>query len=111
MDSPLVLIALAVLLVAAVAMAVHHAEVVALKVGEPYGTLILAVCVTVIEVALIAAVMLSGNAGSETIARDAVFAAIMIVANGVVGFRFLPEVSDITNWPFESRAQTRRSRC
>ncbi|MBU3720206.1 MAG: ionic transporter y4hA [Burkholderiaceae bacterium] len=89
MDSPLVLIALAVLLVAAVAMAVHHAEVVALKVGEPYGTLILAVCVTVIEVALIAAVMLSGNVGSETIARDAVFAAIMIVANGVVGISIL----------------------
>lgn len=83
------LIALAVLLVAAVAMAVHHAEVVALKVGEPYGTLILAVCVTVIEVALIAAVMLSGNVGSETIARDAVFAAIMIVANGVVGISIL----------------------
>ena len=89
MDDPLLLIAMTVLLVLAVTMAVHHAEVVALRVGEPYGTLILAVCVTVIEVALIAAVMLSGAPGSQTIARDAVFAAIMIVANGVVGISIL----------------------
>ncbi|MFM8631903.1 MAG: ionic transporter y4hA, partial [Betaproteobacteria bacterium] len=85
MEHPFFLIALTLLLIAAVAMAVHHAEVVALKVGEPFGTLILAICVTVIEVALIAAIMLSDVPGGETIARDAVFAAIMIVANGVVG--------------------------
>lgn len=89
MDNPILLIAMAALLVLAVTMAVHHAEVVALRVGEPFGTLILAVCVTVIEVALIAAVMLSGAPGSQTIARDAVFAAIMIVANGVVGIAIL----------------------
>jgi Ca2+/H+ antiporter len=89
MDNPFFLIALTLLLIAAVAMAVHHAEVVALKVGEPFGTLILAICVTVIEVALIAAIMLSDVPGGETIARDAVFAAIMIVANGVVGLAIL----------------------
>ncbi len=89
MDHPLILIAMTALLVLAVTMAVHHAEVVALRVGEPYGTLILAVCVTVIEVALIAAVMLSGAPSGQTIARDAVFAAIMIVANGVVGLSIL----------------------
>jgi len=89
MEHPFFLIALTLLLIAAVAMAVHHAEVVALKVGEPFGTLILAICVTVIEVALIAAIMLSDGPGGETIARDAVFAAIMIVANGVVGLAIL----------------------
>lgn len=77
------------LLVASVVVAVHHAEVVAHRVGEPFGTLILAVCVTIIEVALIVTVMLSESDGSEYIARDAVFAAIMIVVNGVVGLAIL----------------------
>ena len=69
----------------AVLLAVHQAEVIAHKVGEPFGTLILALCVTIIEVALIISMMLAGSEGSELIARDAVFAAIMIVLNGVVG--------------------------
>lgn len=72
-------------LVAAVLAAVHHAEVVAHRVGEPYGTLLLAVAVTVIEVALIVSLMLAGGPGAATLARDTVFAAIMIVCNGVVG--------------------------
>lgn len=72
-------------LVAAVMTAVHHAEVVAHKVGEPFGTLMLAVAVTVIEVALIASLMLAGGATATALARDTVFAAIMIVCNGVVG--------------------------
>lgn len=86
---PLALTLLAALLVAAIVMAVHHAEVVAHRLGEPYGTLVLAVCVTVIEVALIVSVMLAGSKGAELIARDAVFAAIMIVVNGVVGLSIL----------------------
>jgi len=86
---PAGLILSATLLIASVIAAVHHAEVVAHRVGEPFGTLILAVCVTVIEVALIVTVMLSGSDGSEYIARDAVFAAIMIVVNGVVGLAIL----------------------
>jgi Ca2+:H+ antiporter len=86
---PAGLILSAALLIASVVAAVHHAEVVAHRVGEPFGTLILAVCVTVIEVALIVTVMLSGSDGSEYIARDAVFAAIMIVVNGVVGLAIL----------------------
>ncbi len=73
------------LLVGSIIAAVHYAEVVAHKVGEPFGTLILAISVTVIEVALIVAMMLSGSDGAPYIARDAVFAAIMIVVNGVVG--------------------------
>lgn len=80
-----VLAATGACLVAAVVTAVHHAEVVAHKVGEPFGTLMLAVAVTVIEVALIVALMLAGGATASALARDTVFAAIMIVCNGVVG--------------------------
>lgn len=73
------------LLIAMVLMAVHHAEVIAHKVGEPFGTIVLAVSVTIIEVALIVSMMLSQAPGSEFIARDTVFAAIMLVGNGVIG--------------------------
>ena len=76
---------LTVALLAAVAAAIHHAEVVAHRVGEPFGTLVLAVSVTVIEVALIVALMLAGGPSANALARDTVFAAIMIVCNGVVG--------------------------
>ncbi|PXW92359.1 Ca2+:H+ antiporter [Sphaerotilus hippei] len=72
-------------IVAAVLTAVHHAEVVAHRVGEPMGTLVLAMAVTVIEVALIVALMLAGGESTAALARDTVFAAIMIVCNGVVG--------------------------
>lgn len=73
------------MLVLAVMTAVHHAEVVAHRVGEPMGTLVLAVAVTVIEVALIVSLMLAGGESSSGLARDTVFAAVMIVSNGVVG--------------------------
>jgi Ca2+:H+ antiporter len=78
-----------VLLAAAVLAAVHHAEVVAHRVGEPYGSLVLAVAVTVIEVALIVALMISGDGKTETLARDTVFAAVMITCNGIVGLSIL----------------------
>lgn len=78
----------AVALIGAVIAAVHHAEVVAHRVGEPFGTLVLAVAVTVIEVALIVSVMLS-SPGKEAVARDTVFAAIMICCNGIVGLCLL----------------------
>ena len=69
--------------------AVYHAEVVAHRVGEPFGTLVLAVAVTVIEVALIVSVMV-GSAGDKSgLARDTVFAAVMIICNGVVGLCLL----------------------
>ena len=81
-----VLVPLAVLaLVVAVLSAVHHAEVVAHRVGEPFGTLILALAVTVIEVALILSMMLAGGNEAATLPRDTIFAAIMIIANGAVG--------------------------
>jgi Ca2+:H+ antiporter len=80
---------IAVPLIGAVLAAVHHAEVVAHRVGEPFGSLVLAVAVTVIEVALILTLMLSGGEGTSTYARDTVFAAVMISANGIVGIALL----------------------
>jgi Ca2+:H+ antiporter len=79
----------ATLLAGAVLSAVHHAEVVAHRVGEPYGSLVLAVAVTVIEVALIVALIVAGAAGAETLARDTVFAAVMLTCNGIVGLSIL----------------------
>ena len=76
---------LSIALISAVLASVHHAEVIAHKTGEPYGSLILALSVTVIEVSLIASMMLAGHEGSEFIARDAVFATVMIILNGVIG--------------------------
>jgi Ca2+:H+ antiporter len=64
--------------------AVHHAEVVAERIGEPFGTLLLTLSVTIIEVALIATIML-GEKAVTTLARDTVFAVVMIVCNGLVG--------------------------
>jgi len=72
-------------LVTAVVVGVHHAEVVALRVGEPFGTLILALAVTVIELGLIGSIMVSGAPGSAALARDTLFATVMIACNGVVG--------------------------
>ena len=69
--------------------AVHHAEVIAHRVGEPYGTLLLAVAVTIIEVALIVSLMLSGGPATTALARDTVFAAVMIILNGMVGLCML----------------------
>src|SRR4051794_4425980 len=69
--------------------AVYHAEVVAHRVGEPFGTLVLALAVTVIEAALIVSVMIAAPAESAGLARDTVFAAVMIVCNGIVGLCLL----------------------
>src|SRR5262245_253495 len=78
-----------VVLIATVFAAVYHAEVVAHRTGEPFGTLVLAVAVTIIEVALIVSVMLAAPAEKAGLARDTVFAAVMIVCNGIVGFCLL----------------------
>lgn len=68
---------------------VHHAETIALKVGNPYGSFILAISVTIVEVAIILAVLLNSSDEVVTIARDTVFATIMIVLNGIIGFALL----------------------
>lgn len=84
------IVALLVLgLVGSVIASVHHAEVIAHRVGEPFGTLVLALAVTVIEVALIVSMMLSGGESTSGLARDTVFAAVMIILNGIVGASLL----------------------
>ena len=87
--STLVLGGLAILLVGAVLAAVHHAEVVAHRVGEPYGSLVLAVAVTIIEVGLIVTLMVTTEDDTAGLARDTVFAAVMITVNGIVGISLL----------------------
>lgn len=84
-----VLIVVGLVLGAVVFAAVHHAEVIAHRIGEPFGTLVLAVAVTIIEVALIVSVMLSGGPEKAGLARDTVYAAVMIVSNGIVGICLL----------------------
>src|ERR1700709_391549 len=79
---------LLVILFGTVFAAVHHAEVIAERIGEPYGTLLLTLAVTIIEVALIATIML-GEKPVPTLARDTVFAVVMIVCNGLVGICIL----------------------
>lgn len=79
------IVLMSITLIGAVLSAVHYAEVIAHKTGEPYGTLVLSISVTIIEVSLIISMMLTGHEGSEFIARDAVFATVMIVINGVIG--------------------------
>src|SRR5262245_65351808 len=73
----------------AVVAAVHHAEVVAHRVGEPAGTLVLALAVTVIEVSLILSMMFSGGDQMATLPRETIYAAVMIICNGVVGLCLL----------------------
>lgn len=80
---------MAVVLLAGVLAAVHHAEVVAQRIGVPYGTLVLAVSITVIEVALIVSLTLSGGPTANALARDTVFATIMLILNGMVGLCLL----------------------
>lgn len=80
-----ILLGLGLLLVATVFIAVHHAEVVALRVGEPFGSLILAVAVTIIEVGMIVVLMLENPDKTQNLARDTVFAAVMITTTGIIG--------------------------
>jgi Ca2+:H+ antiporter len=78
-----------IVLIGSVLAAVHHAEVIAHKVGEPFGTLVLAIAVTVIEVSLIVSLMLADAGDATTLARDTVFAAIMIILNFIIGICLL----------------------
>ena len=80
---------IAVGVAASVLAAVHHAEVVADRVGEPYGTLVLALAVTLIEVSLIVSLMAAGGEEAAGLARDTVFAAVMIILNGIIGLCLL----------------------
>jgi len=72
-------------LIGAVLACVHHAETIAHRIGEPYGALVLAIAVTIVEVSLIVTLMLAGGEEAYTLARDSVFAAFMIATTGIVG--------------------------
>ena len=85
----ILLLLVATALIAAVLVAVHHAEVIALRVGEPFGTLVFALAITIIEVSLIISLMLSGGASTSALARDTVYATVMIVCNGTIGLCLL----------------------
>lgn len=84
-EPPWLMVLSGLALVAAVLAAVHHAEVIAHRVGEPLGTLVLALAVTVIEATLILALLMAGGSGMETLARDTVYATVMIITSGVIG--------------------------
>ncbi|MDZ4712948.1 MAG: ionic transporter y4hA [bacterium] len=78
-------IAASVLLILSVMSAVHHSEIIAHRVGEPYGTIILAIAITVIEVSIIISLMITGGEEAVSLARDTVYSATMIILNGIVG--------------------------
>lgn len=82
-------LALAIGLILSVIAAVHHAEILAYGIGEPLGTLVLALAVTVIEVSLIVSIMLAAESGATVLARDTVFATVMIILNLIIGLCFL----------------------
>ena len=84
-DNPWLATLGSLLLITSVLSAVHHAEVVAHKVGEPFGTIILAIAITVLEVGLIVSLMVAGGKETSTLARDTVFAAVMLILNGILG--------------------------
>ncbi len=77
-------IALIAGLISAVLAAVHHAEVVALRVGEPFGAILLALAVTIIELGLIVSIML-GDHAEPTLMRDTIHATVVLVLHGIAG--------------------------
>ena len=95
-----------ILLFATVFAAVRHADTVAHRIGEPFGSILLAVAVTVIEVSLIVSILLGAPEGESTIARDTVFAAIMITLNGIVGLSLLSGGLRHHESGFQARAAT-----
>lgn len=88
-SSGLLQIIAGILLLLSVMSAVHHSEIIAHRVGEPYGTIILAVAITVIEVSIIISLMLTGGRESSALARDTVFSATMLILNGIIGLSLL----------------------
>ena len=105
--SPLLL---AIALVATVLAAVHHAELIAHRVGEPFGTFLLAIAVTVIELGLIVTLMAAGGDDAATLARDTVFAAVMIIVNGLVGICILIGALRHREQSFQQSGSALRSR-
>jgi Ca2+:H+ antiporter len=88
-DSSFFQVAASVLLILSVMSAVHHSEIIAERVGEPYGTIILAISITVIEVSIIISLMMSEGPATASLARDTVYSATMLILNGIVGLCLL----------------------
>jgi Ca2+:H+ antiporter len=88
MQAYLASIAFVIMMLAVIA-SVHHAEVIAHRLGEPYGTLVLALAVTVIETAMILSIMFAEVGKNATLPRDTIYSAVMIICNGVVGLSLL----------------------
>lgn len=82
-------VVLVIVLLYSTLQAVHHAEIIAIKIGEPFGTMVLALAITSIEVSLIISMMMAGGPDASTLARDTVFAAVMIILNGMIGISIL----------------------
>lgn len=93
-------------LVGGVLAAVHHAEVVAHRVGEPYGTIILAIAVTLLEASIIVSLMLTGGKGADTYARNTLFAAVMLILNGILGISMLVGALKHREQTFENKSVT-----
>ena len=88
-DSNLFQVIASILLIGSVMSAVHHSEVIAERVGEPFGTIILAISITVIEVSIIISLMMSEGQQATSLARDTVYAATMLILNGIIGLCLL----------------------
>lgn len=84
-DGSIFLLAALVLLGGSVFAAVHHAEILAIRIGEPFGSILLALAIITLEIGLIISVMMSGSTSSDAVARDTVYSVVMIVLNGIVG--------------------------
>jgi Ca2+:H+ antiporter len=95
-----------VVLVIGVLSAVHHAEVVAHKVGEPFGTIILAVAVTLLEASIIVSLMFTGGPGADTYARDTLFSAVMLILNGILGISMLVGALKYKEQTFQTKSVT-----
>ncbi len=94
------------ILIVGVLSSVHHAEIVAHKVGEPYGTIVLAVAVTLLEASIIVSLMLAGGKGADTYARDTLFAAVMLILNGILGASMLVGAIKYREQIFQTKSVT-----
>lgn len=85
---------------------VHHAEVVAHRVGEPFGTIVLALAVTILEASIIVTLMLAGGEGASTYARDTLFSAVMLILNGILGISMIVGARKYKEQTFQTKSVT-----
>jgi len=95
-----------IFLIACVMASVHHAEVVAHRVGEPFGTIVLALAVTILEASIIVTLMLAGGEGAASYARDTLFAAVMLILNGILGISMIVGARKYKEQTFQTKSVT-----